>query len=324
MNMQAPEDMDLSIIIVNWNSKEYLEKCIQSILVWTVDIKYEIIVIDGASFDGCGEMLQRRFPQVRFIQSQENVGFAKANNVAFHESRGGYILFLNPDTELIGPAINIMFDYIQKVPNSGAIGCKLLNADKTVQTSCLQAFPTLMNQLLDSELLRRLWPNSPLWGNAHLFSSQITAGAVEGIVGACIMVERTLFEKVGLFSEDYFMYAEDLDLCYKIKQAGYMNYYLPDASIIHFGGGSTEKSPSDFSVVMMRESVWRMMRKTRGNGYGFAYRVSTMISSIGRLIALMAVFPLHLIRRGGQSWNGSFRKWRAILTWSLGLKNVGF
>jgi len=323
MKMQVQEDdLDLSIIIVNWNSKAYLEKCIESILFWTVDIKYEIIVIDGASFDGCGEMLQRRFSRVRFIQSQENIGFAKANNVAFRESRGRYILFLNPDTELITPAVNIMFAYIQKATNSGAIGCKLLNADKTVQTSCLQAFPTILNQFLDSELLRTLWPKSSLWGNAHLFDTQITAGEVEGIVGACIMVERSLFEEVGLFSEDYFMYAEDFDLCYKIVQVGYMNYYLPNASIIHFGGGSTEKSPSDFSVVMMRESNWRMMRKTRGSFYGLAYRVSIMISSIGRLILLMVVFPLHFLRRGGESWNRSFRKWMAILTWSLGLKDA--
>ena len=323
MNMKASEDIDLSIIIVNWNSKEYLEKCIESILFWTVDIKYEIVVIDGASFDGCGEMLHRRFPQVRFIQSETNVGFAKANNVAFRESHGRYILLLNPDTELIAPAVNILFDYIQKAPNAGAIGCKLLNADKTVQTSCLQAFPTILNQFLDSDILRALWPKSSLWGNAHLFGTQTTAGEVEGIVGACIMVDRSLFEKVGLFSEDYFMYAEDLDLCYKIRQAGYMNYYLPDASIIHFGGGSSQKAPSDFSVVMMRESVWRMMKKTRGNVYGFAYRVSTMVSSIGRLILLMVIFPFHFIRGCRESWKGSFKKWKAILTWSLGLKDVG-
>lgn len=324
MKTREDENMDLSIIIVNWNSKAYLEKCIESILLWTVGIKCEIIVIDGASFDGCGEMLQQRFPRVRFIQSQKNIGFAKANNVAFRESCGRYVLFLNPDTELVSPAINILFDYIQKAPNSGAVGCKLLNADKTVQTSCLQAFPTVLNQVLDSEFLRALWPMSRLWGNAHLFGAQITAGEVEGIVGACIMVERSLFEKVGLFSEDYFMYAEDLDLCYKIRQAGYTNYYLPDASIIHFGGGSTEKSPSDFSVVMMRESVWLFMRKTGGSVYALAYRVTTMISSIGRLIFLMAAFPLYFIRRAGVSWSRSFRKWKAILTWSLGLKDLGY
>lgn len=322
--MQASEYMDLSIIIVNWNSREYLQKCIASILAWTNNANYEIVVIDGGSFDGCDEMLRRHYPQVRFIQSQKNIGFAKANNTAFRESRGRYILFLNPDTELINPVVNILFDYIQKAPNAGAIGCKLLNADKTVQTSCLQAFPTILNQFLDSELLRALWPRSPLWGNAPLFGVQIRPEEVEAISGACIMVKRSLFEKVGLFSEDYFMYAEDLDLCYKIRQAGYTNYYIPDATVIHFGGGSTEKSPSDFSVVMMHESVWRWMRKTGGNVYGLAYRVSTLISAIGRLVLLMTLFPLHFIRRDGESWNGSFRKWKAILTWSLGLKDLGY
>lgn len=315
--------MDLSIIIVNWNSKAYLEKCIGSIILWTRGVQYETIVIDGASFDGCGEMLQQRFPQVRFIQSEYNVGFARANNIAFRESRGRYVLFLNPDTELISPAIDAMYGYIRHASNVGAVGCKLLNADKTVQTSCLQAFPTLLNQFLDSELLRTLWPTSSLWGNAHLFDARITAGEVEGIVGACVMIERTLFEQVGLFSEDYFMYAEDLDLCYKIKQAGRINYYLADATIVHFGGGSTEKAPSDWSIVMMRESVWRMLKKTRGNVYGAAYRLSTMIASIGRLMLLMVICPLDLIRQSGESWSVSFRKWRAVLTWSLGLRNVG-
>lgn len=323
--MQTREDVDLSIIIVNWNSKAYLEKCIESILLWVVDIKYEIVVIDGASFDGCGEMLRRCFPQVKFIQSEQNVGFAKANNAAFGESSGQYILFLNPDTQLIGPAINILYDYIQKATNAGALGCKLLNADKSVQTSCLQSFPTILNQLLDSELLRALWPQSPLWGNAPLFGAHVIGPeVVEAIAGACIMVRRSTFEQVGLFSEDYFMYAEDLDLCYKIQQAGYLNYYLPNASIIHFGGGSSDKAPSDFSVVMMRESVWRMMRKTRGNLYGFAYRVSTLISSVGRLIFLIALYPLHRVRSTGESWKGSYRKWKAILIWSLGLKNAGY
>jgi GT2 family glycosyltransferase len=322
--MEARKKADLSIIIVNWNSKEYLRRCIESILLWTTNITYEIVVIDGASFDGCGEMLNECFPQVRFIQSETNVGFAKANNCAFRKSYGRYILFLNPDTELVSPAANIMYDFIRKTPNAGAIGCKLLNADKTVQTSCIQSFPTLLNQFLDSELLRTCWPKSPLWGNATLFDDQTGAREVDGIVGACIMVERSFFEKVGLFSEEYFMYAEDLDLCYKMNKAGRINYYLSDATIIHFGGGSSEKAPSDFSSVMMRESVWRMLKKTRGNIYGVAYRVSTMVSSITRLIVLAALFPLHRTQRGEKSWIGSFRKWKTILTWSLGLKKLRF
>ncbi len=313
--------MDLSIIIVNWKSKDYLQKCIASILEWTSGINYEIVVIDSGSYDGCGEMLRQHFPQVRFIQSDRNLGFAKANNAAFLQSSGRYLLFLNPDTELGIPAVNIMYDYMQNLPNAGAVGCKLLNADRTVQTSCIQSFPTIVNQFLDSDFLRKMWPKSALWGNAPLFSAQMKPEEVEAIAGAFIMVKRSIFEQVGFFSEDYFMYAEDMDLCYKIRQAGYTNYYIPNASAIHFGGGSTEKEPSDFSVVMMRESVWRFMNKTRGKMYGLAYRVSILISAIGRLLLLTFLLPLQLVRKSGATWNVSFKKWRAILTWSLGLRN---
>lgn len=314
------DNMDLSIIIVNWNSKDYLQKCIASILALTSGITYEIVVIDNASFDGVGEMLKKFYPQVRFIQSDKNLGFAKANNTAFKVSSGSHILFLNPDTELFVPAINIMFDYIHKLPKAGALGCRLLNADGSIQTSCIQSFPTILNQLLSSEFLRALFPKSSLWGMAALFSAENWPKEVEMISGACIMLRRTLFEHVGLFSEDYFMYAEDLDLCYKIKQAGYANYYVPDAIAIHFGGGSTEKGPRDFSAVMMRESAWRFLRKTRGRLYGLAYRISMLISAIGRLVLLMIISPLYLIGNGRASWNASFRKWRVILIWSLGFE----
>lgn len=140
------------------------------------------------------------------------------------------------------------------LPNVGAIGCKSFNADGSVQTSNIQAFPTIFNQMFNTELLRALFPKSPFWGMASLFSAQNEPAEVEVISGACIMLMRSLCENVGLFSEDYFMYAEDLDLCCKINRAGYTNYYIPQASLTHFGGGSTDSTPSDFSVVMMWES----------------------------------------------------------------------
>jgi GT2 family glycosyltransferase len=314
--------MDLSIIIVNWNSKDYLQKCIESVLAWTSDINFEIVVIDSASFDGADEMLKHCYPQVRFIQSDRNLGFAKANNVAFRESTGSYILFLNPDTELIGSDINILFDYIQTLPKAGAIGCKLLNADRSVQTSCIQAFPTILNQLLSSEFLRVLFPKSPLWGMTSLFDANDEPAEVDMISGACLMLRRSVFEQVGLFSEDYFMYAEDLDLCYKIRQAGYSNYFIPGTSVIHFGGGSVEKRPSDFSVIMMRESIWRFMKKNRGRMYGLAYRISTLMSAIGRLLLLMILLPWQYLGQSGASWNASLKKWWTILTWSLGRKTT--
>ena len=209
--------MDLSIIIVNWNSVEFLKKCLASVKAGTKGLDYEIIVIDSASFDGCGEMLQKLYSDVVFIQSQDNVGFAQANNVAFEKSCGRNILFLNPDTEVDDSAINTIYNYLEKLPNAGALGCKLLNTDRTIQTSCIQSFPTILNQMLDSECLRARMPESSLWGNAALFSHSQEPSLVDAISGACIMMGRNVFEQIGKFSQDYFMYTEDVDLCYKVK-----------------------------------------------------------------------------------------------------------
>jgi len=314
--------VDLSIIIVNWNSKEYLRKCIASILAETRCMEFEIVVIDNASFDGCDEMLRRNYPQVRFMQSERNLGFAKANNEAFRTTSGQYILFLNPDTEIVASAVNTMLKHLRELPNAGAVGCKLLNADRSVQTSCIQSFPTILNQLLDSELMRILLHRSSLWGNEAIFASRNVPEEVEAISGACLMMHRTVFERVDLFSEDYFMYTEDIDLCYKIMKQSFKNYFIPTATVIHFGGGSTaENSPSGLAAVTMRKSIWRFLRKTRGNKYSSIYRFSTLISAIGRIGILTIIFPGYMIWRDRKSWNTSFQKWKSIFTWSLGLEN---
>lgn len=314
--------MDLSIIIVNWNSREYLKQCIASILAETHGVEYEIVVIDNASFDGSGEMLRKCYPQVQFVQGDRNLGFAKANNAAFHQSNGRHVLFLNPDTVVVGPAVKIMLDYLQNLPNAGAVGCKLLNSDKTVQTSCIQPFPTILNQLLDSEALRTFWPESSLWGNAALLGGRNGPVEVEAISGACMMLRRNVFEGVGFFTEDYFMYTEDIDLCYKVGQAGLKNYFLPCATVVHFGGGSTGEGGSRISEIWMRESIWRFMRRNRGRRYSFSYRISTLIAALGRMVILTMLLPLYIVRPNRKSWNTSFRKWGGILAWSVGLGDM--
>jgi len=315
--------MELSIIIVNWNSRDFLQKCIASILDAKIKSRHEIIVIDSGSFDGSCEMVKQCYPQVKFIQSEVNLGFAKANNAAFKASSGSHVLFLNPDTEVINSALDIMFEQVQKLPKAGAIGCKHLNADGSVQTDCIQSFPTILNQLLNSEFLMVLFPNSRLWGMASLFGTTTGPTEVDVISGACIMMKRSVFERIGQFSEDYFLYAEDLDLCYKAGQAGYKNYYVPDATIFHFGGRSTQQRPSDFAVVLMRVSVWRFLRKTRGEMYGSGYRCSMLISAMGRVFCLLVLLPIYLIRGSFSAWKASLRKWWAISSWSVGLKETG-
>jgi hypothetical protein len=312
--------MQLSIIIVNWNSKDFLRECIASILAETRGLEYEIITIDSGSFDGCGQMLSDYCPQVRFIQSEQNLGFAKANNMAFKASTGDCVLFLNPDTELLGPAINLMYEHLRSSSNVGAVGCKLLNTDGTIQTSCIQSFPTILNQLLSAELIRHRFPRFRLWGMAPLFDESKTSSEVEAISGACLMMSRSVFERIGMFSTDYFMYSEDVDLCYKSWKAGFRNYYVPVATVVHHGGGSTQDKPSTFSNVMMLESRHRYFVKTRSKLYADLYRAQMALVSALRVAlgSLFWIFGFSFRRRANAV--SILRKWCSRLRWTLGLE----
>jgi hypothetical protein len=312
--------MDLSIIIVNWNSKQYLRKCLASVFAETQGLEFEVIVIDSASFDGCERMLREEYPHVRFIQSTANLGFARANNLAFASSQGKAVLFLNPDTEVVGPAIRLLYEQLMTLPDAGAVGCKLLNSDGSLQTSCIQSFPTILNQVLDAEVLRRRFPRSRLWGMAPLFSTDTAPQAAEAISGACVMLKRDVFESVGRFSQDYFMYGEDIDLSYKVQQAGYKNHYLPQVTVIHHGGSSVQQAVSNFSVVMMREAIWRFLRKTRGSFYAGTYRVTMLISSLSRLLALVVTSSWQRVHVRVVGDQASMQKWRAVLRWTLNME----
>jgi hypothetical protein len=311
--------MDLSIIIVNWNSAEFVRKCIASIKREGCELQYEVIVIDGASFDGCGEMLMREFPDVRFIQCPTNVGFARANNIGFKAATGEFLLLINPDTEIKGPAIKLLHDAVRHLRDPGVLGVKLLNTDGSVQTSCLQAFPTILNQLLDAEAFRRVFPRSSLWGMAALFAAGESPIEVDVISGACMFISRHVFEDIGEFSEEYFMYSEDVDLCYKARQAGRHNYFLPYATVIHFGGGSSQKSTSLLVDVMMRESRLHYFLKFRGRLYAGLYRAAMATSAVVRLLLMTGLLPFRVIGGNHQGLAGSIRKWRHIFCWSIGI-----
>lgn len=311
--------MDLSIIIVNWNSKDYLRKCLASVLAETRGLTYEIIVIDSASFDGSEEMVRTEFPAVKFIQSQENLGFSKSNNRAFEASCGEYVLFLNPDTEVLGSSIQTLHKLIASLPDAGAVGCRLLNTDGTLQTSCVQAFPTILNQLLSAEALRRLSPRSGLWGMRAIFENNNKPAAVDMISGACLLMRRSVFEKAGRFSTDYFMYAEDVDLCYKARKLGLTNYYFGGAYVVHHGGGSSHQARSNFSNIMLVESIRQFLQKWRGSIYSYCYRFVLSLAALIRVAFLVVLSPLLLVKSGGARWQASCSKWMAIFGWGLGI-----
>ena len=311
--------VDLSIIIVNWNSKDYLLKSIASIEAATQGIEFEIVVIDAASYDGCDEMLHINFPNVRFIQGVKNLGFAKANNEAYSAARGSTLLFLNPDTEIEGSAIETLYHQLNALPNAGIVGPKLLNSDRSVQQSCIRAFPTILNQVLESDALRKLFPRSRLWGMKPLLSGNELAKEVDAVSGACLMIKRSVFESVGMFSTDYFMYSEDIDLCLKVRKAGLNTYYIPTAVVVHHGGASSSQiSVNTFSAVMMLESRWRFFRKTRSLWYSRLYRIAMFGTSIVRIGLVLFVWPARGLC-GRESWvEPVLKKWMARLRWTLG------
>ncbi len=311
--------MDLSIIIVNWNSKEYLRKCVGSILAETRGLEFEITVIDSASFDGSEEMVRKEYPQVKFIQSRENLGFAKSNNLALQAAGGEFVLFLNPDTEIVGASINLLYTALKSLPNAGAVGGKLLNSDGTVQTSCVQAFPTIMNQILGAEALRRLTPRSRLWGMRALFENAAKPVEVDMVSGACLMMRRSVFQEIGLFSTDYFMYAEDVDLCFKARRSGFTNYYFGQASVIHHGGGSSQQARGNFSNIMAIESIWKFLKNSRGVSYCACYRLAVAGAALVRVAFLVGLSPGLLALSGASRWSASCSKWFAIFRWGLGL-----
>lgn len=306
----------LSIICVNWNSLGYLTQCIESIYENVPSVPFEIIVVDNASPEGGVDTLQHRFPQVRLVRSDRNLGFAGANNLGFRYSRGQYILLLNPDTRIIGSAIDVMMNSLCLLPNAGMVGGTLLNSDLSVSTTSIQKFPTILNQLLTVEWLRLRYPGVGLWDLSPLFNSSDEPVAVDVIPGACMMVKRDVFERAGLLTEDYFMYAEDIDLNYKIAGLGFSRYFVPQARVVHHGGqSSAQQEVSQWSTIMIQRAMMRYFRMSRGRTYAAAYRLAMGCTAAVRLLLLGIALPL----AGRQRVRWSIAKWRIILRWSLGL-----
>lgn len=310
--------MDLSIIIVNWNSADFVMDCVASIRKYTHDISYEIIVVDNASSREDAETLKNSLPNITFLRSDDNIGFARANNLGFGYSAGDYVLLLNPDTVVLGPAISIMLREMKLLPKSGVVGCKLLNTDLSVQLSSIQRFPTILNQVLDAECLLRRWPRCPLWDISPLFTDNVKVAEVDVISGACMLLRRETFKQVGMLSDDYFMYAEDVDLSYKVHRAGYTNYYVGSASIVHHGGKSSSRQEvSSWATTMRYKATKQLFTKTRGRVYGALYRTAMGCMALVRLLLLATTSTLGDIVLDRSSRRISARKWKVVLKWAV-------
>lgn len=233
------KQVKLSIIIVNYNAKDFLLKSIKSIYKTIKNVSFEIFVVDNASFDGVEEVLKQNFPKVNFIQNNQNFGFSKANNQAIRIARGKFILLLNPDTVLTQGAIEAMLSYMEKHPKIGIVGPYLINGYGNTQLSYNLSsflFPAT-DQVIDYVYERIHFVKKTLLLTARIENKKPKEVAL--VMGACLLTKREVFNMVGLLDENFFMFGEDTDFCYRTKKQGFKIMFLPEAFIIHYGGRSS-------------------------------------------------------------------------------------
>jgi len=310
--------VDLSIAIVNWNTKELLKACLESVFKQTRGLDYEVWVVDNGSSDGSAEMIKKEFPQVQLIENTSNVGFTKANNQILRQSSGKYVLLLNSDTQIIGNAIKKLFDFMEAHPEAGGGGCQLLNRDGSLQSSCGR-FPRLRSAFFGGEIVNRLFKK--VFRNRTFFAEYGLSEEdhhyfqeVDFVKGCCIVLKKLALEKVGLLDENLFMYFEEMDLCYRIKKQGYKILYSPQPKVLHLGGQSNRL----FSEMVFRNlnSQEYLFRKHYGNAHAFALKWVVAAGSLIRLPIYFLIFALatnenRTLIRPKLIWNLYALKWFA-------------
>lgn len=234
----------ISIVIVNWKTPRLLAGCLDSILADSRCHDFEIWVVDNASGDDSVSMLATRYPQVRVIANADNVGFPIACNQAIARCKSTYVLLINPDTLVVGDAVSKLADFMDGNPGCGAAGPKILNPDGTLQLACRRSFPDPLAAFCRITYLSRLFPRNKFMARYNLtYEDPDKLLEVDAISGSCMMIRRTAIEQVGMLDEEWFMYGEEIDWCWRLKQAGWKVFYNPQAVIYHYHGAASRLRP---------------------------------------------------------------------------------
>lgn len=321
LNTTVPEPPELSIIIVNWNTRDLLRDCLNSVYAETEASSFEVLVVDNASADGSAEMVKREFPQVGLIENKENLGFARANNQAISQSRGSYILLLNPDTVVLSGALDQMVAFMRAHPDVDASGPMVLTADGSLQRrSVRDAWYTF------DFCARFLFADCLPPYVARLIVSKLSKSKtyrprprrvrrVRMVTGACMMMTREAVDKVGLFDEQYFLYAEEVDWFYRLEQLGGKTYFIPEARILHHIAQSVKQT--DTPLKHSYRSRYLFMKKHHTKVQAYFFRIMVAIDSF---VAMCAFLLLRAVVKGDKREEMRWklrRHWRAFL-WAVG------
>lgn len=241
--------MDLSVIVVNYRTKILTLECLRSVFATATGFKFEVIVVDNGSGDDSVTAVRSEFPQVQIIESDKNLGFAGGNNLGLKKARGRLLLLLNSDTEVRADTLDLSIKYLDQHPEAGVMGCKVLLPDGSLDKACRRRFPNPWNSFLRLFGLKKFSDyniNTPIDQECE----------VDAVMGAYLMIKKSVVDKIGLLDEEYFMYGEDLDWCWRVKEAGYKIIYYPKAEITHFKYGSSQAIP--FKTIRMAHKAMKI------------------------------------------------------------------
>ncbi len=279
--------MKLSIVIVNYNVKYFLEQCLHAAQKAAAKLSSEIIVVDNDSVDGSCQMVAEKFPEIKLISNKENLGFSKANNQAIRIAKGEYILLLNPDTVVEENSFVKIVDFMDQKPEAGGLGVKMIDGKGRFLPESKRGLPTPEVAFWKMFGISKLFPHSKRFGRYHLgYLDKDQIHEVDVLAGAFMLLRKETLDKVGLLDEDYFMYGEDIDLSYRITQAGYKNFYFPETTIIHYKGESTKKGSINYVRVFYNAMIiFAKKHFSRGN----ARRYTILINLAIYFIAFMSL-----------------------------------
>lgn len=274
---------DVSIIIVNWNAQALLAKCLRHVQDTVKRVSYEVIVVDNHSSDGSQDMVRRDFPATTLIANSDNKGFAAANNQGIAVSQGRYVLLLNSDAFVEDGTIDEMVAFMDARPDAGMAACKLLYEDRRLQRSC-NRFPTLETELYTAVGLEKLFPHHRVFGKYLLGDWDYDdVRTVDVVMGAFMLVRRDAIDQVGVMDEGYFMYSEEVDWCYRFKQAGWKTYFNPRTQAVHLWGGTSKQVRWEMFIELYRSRL-RFFRRSYGALSAFLLKLILGVNCLVRIV----------------------------------------
>jgi len=291
--MKDYDMVDVSVIIVSWNAKNFLIKCIQNLLKSVKQYTMEIIVVDNSSDDGSGASVREIFPNVYLVENEKNEGFARANNIGIDIAGGRYVALVNSDIEVIDDCIKLLLSFMEKYQDIGVLGPRILNKDRTLQASC-RKFPGVWNAVCEALGLNNIFPKSEHFSGEEMFYfNHEEVREVDALSGCFLMVRKEAIAQVGGLDEKFFIYSEDIDWCKRIKMAGWKIIFCPEAQAIHYGAGSSRNAPEKF-LIEQKKAILQYWQKHNGIAGRITIKAILILHHTIRLVKDTALYLVYL------------------------------